>query len=368
MIPLFGVVRNLRLQNTYWAYFLPWIASPFGILLLRQAFIEVPRDLDDAAIVEGASKFQVFWHVILPNTKSSIITLSLISFITSWNAFLWPLIVVQDQKKQLVQVAIASLFKPHEYPNWGSIFAAASISTLPVLLVFLFMQRHYVRRRGHVRTERLSVVEGEHQPRLPVRHVIVGSVALDWIISSQGEVRRMVCGGNALYAAAGARLWSDSVAVVTRVGEDFPRQYLDNFERSGIDLSGVKSVDVPHNILSGYRYDPTGERELFSAPQEFARLGLAPKNNLEAHFFNLDWEHLDSPELNALPDDVPASYWGAHAFCINPSASDAQAQFMEILNRREISLRSGSGLEAGRGQSSFIAGYPRLLPQPRGVW
>lgn len=144
MIPLFSIIRNLNLQNTYWAYFLPWIASPFGILLLRQAFIEVPKDLDDAALIEGASKFQVFWHVILPNTKPSLITLSLFSFISSWNSFLWPLIVVQDPKKQLVQVAIASLFKPHEYPNWGGIFAAASISTIPVLIIFLMLQRYYV--------------------------------------------------------------------------------------------------------------------------------------------------------------------------------------------------------------------------------
>jgi len=145
MIPLYMVVRNLGLQDTYWAYFLPWIANPFGILLLRQSFIEIPRDLDDAAAIEGASKLQIFWHVILPNTKASMITLALFSFINSWNSFLWPLIVVQDPKKQLVQVAIAGLFKPHEYPNWGGIFAAASMSTIPVLIIFLFLQKHYVR-------------------------------------------------------------------------------------------------------------------------------------------------------------------------------------------------------------------------------
>jgi multiple sugar transport system permease protein/putative chitobiose transport system permease protein len=144
MIPLYLVVRSIDLQNTYWALFLPWLAYPFGIFLLRQAFMEIPRDYDEAAIVEGANHFQIFWHVILPNTRSALVTVSLMTFLFSWNQFLWPLIVMQDQNKQLVQVALASFTVPSELPAWGEIFAAATVTTLPVLILFLVLQRYYI--------------------------------------------------------------------------------------------------------------------------------------------------------------------------------------------------------------------------------
>lgn len=145
MIPTYIIIRRLNMQNTYWSLFLPWIASPFGVMLLRQTFLEIPKDLDDAASVEGASSFQILIHVILPNSISSLITLALMTFINSWNSFLWPLIVMQDSKKQLVQVAIAALAPAHEYPQWALIFAAASISTIPVLIIFLFLQKYYIK-------------------------------------------------------------------------------------------------------------------------------------------------------------------------------------------------------------------------------
>jgi multiple sugar transport system permease protein/putative chitobiose transport system permease protein len=145
MIPLYIVMRSFGLQNTYFALFLPWIANPLGIFLLRQAFIEIPRDFDDAAMMEGASHFQVFWNVILPNARPALITLALFSFLWSWNAFLWPLIVMQDPRKQVVQVAVATFTIPQEYPAWGEIFAASSIATVPVLLLFVALQRYYIR-------------------------------------------------------------------------------------------------------------------------------------------------------------------------------------------------------------------------------
>jgi ABC-type glycerol-3-phosphate transport system permease component len=145
MIPLYIVIRSLDLQSTYWALFLPWIANPFGIFLLRQAFIEIPRDLDEAALVDGASLYQVFWHVILPNSRAALATLALMSFLWSWNAFLWPLIVMQDANKQVVQVAIATFTIPQELPAWGQIFAASSVATVPILIVFIALQRYYIR-------------------------------------------------------------------------------------------------------------------------------------------------------------------------------------------------------------------------------
>lgn len=145
MIPLFLVVKSFGMQNTYWALFLPWLAYPLGIFLLRQAFLEIPRDFDEAAMVEGASLPQIYWHIILPNARPAMVTVSLLTFLFSWNAFLWPLIIMQDADKQLVQVALASFSVPSEIPAWGEIFAAATITTLPVLILFLALQRYYIR-------------------------------------------------------------------------------------------------------------------------------------------------------------------------------------------------------------------------------
>ena len=145
MVPLFQVINFLNLQSSYFALFLPWIANPFGIFLLRQAFMEIPRDFDDAAMVEGASHFQIFWYVILPSAKPTLITLSLMSFLWSWNAFLWPLIVMQDPSKQVVQVKIATFTIPSELPAWGEIFAGSAMATIPILILFIILQRYYIK-------------------------------------------------------------------------------------------------------------------------------------------------------------------------------------------------------------------------------
>jgi ABC-type glycerol-3-phosphate transport system permease component len=145
LIPLFTVINSLNLQNTLTALFLPWIASPLGIFLMRQAFKEVPKDLEDSAVVEGANLFQVYWYIMLPNIKPALTTLALLSFLWSWNTFMWPLLVIQESNKQLIQVAVALLSVPTYLPVWGEIFAAASTATVPILIIFLFLQRYYVK-------------------------------------------------------------------------------------------------------------------------------------------------------------------------------------------------------------------------------
>jgi ABC-type glycerol-3-phosphate transport system permease component len=145
MVPLYVTVRSVGLINSYPALFLPWIANPFGIFLLRQAFMEIPRDFDESAIVDGANHFQIYWHIIIPNSKPALITLALMSFLWSWNSFFWPLIAMQDNAKQVIQVAIASFTLPYQLPAWGEIFAGATISTIPILIVFISLQRYYIK-------------------------------------------------------------------------------------------------------------------------------------------------------------------------------------------------------------------------------
>lgn len=145
MVPLYSVMRTLGLVSTYPALFLPFTFSPFGVFLMRQAFMDIPKELDEAASVEGASPFQIFLRVIMPNAKPALATLALIQFMWNWNNFLWPLIIMQDPNKQVVQVAIAKFQAIQNWPLFGEMFAAASVATIPVLVLFLALQRYYVR-------------------------------------------------------------------------------------------------------------------------------------------------------------------------------------------------------------------------------
>ena len=145
VVPLYVVMRGLGLVSTYPALFLPFIFSPFGIFLMRQAFMEIPRELDEAARIEGASLLRVFWHIILPNAKPAIVTLALIQFMWSWNSYLWPLVIMQDPNKQVVQVTIAKFRTVANFPLFGELFAAAAAATIPVLILFFLLQRYYIR-------------------------------------------------------------------------------------------------------------------------------------------------------------------------------------------------------------------------------
>lgn len=144
LIPLFLVVRDLKLNNTLPALVLPFVASPIATFLLRQFFAEIPRELDDAAAIDGCSTLGIYWHVILPNATPALLTTALITFLFSWDAFFWPLIAIQRPELQVVQVAIATLNTP-ERVFWGQTFAVCVLASLPVALVFLFLQRYYVR-------------------------------------------------------------------------------------------------------------------------------------------------------------------------------------------------------------------------------
>lgn len=145
VIPLFQIVSDLHLSNTLYGVFLPFIASPFALFVLRQAFRDIPMDLDEAALIDGASHWKIMTRVIVPNVRPALATAALMTFLFSWNAFLWPLIVIQSQNNQLVQVAIAINTVPGELPNWGQVFSGAVIATLPVLILFIFLQRYFVR-------------------------------------------------------------------------------------------------------------------------------------------------------------------------------------------------------------------------------
>jgi len=145
VVPLYSWMGELGLRNSLTAVFLPWIASPFALFMLRQAFVEIPAELDEAAYLDGAGPLRVFWHVVLPSVRSSIVGCGLVVFLFSWNSFLWPLVVNSSSDNEVIQVAVAQSAAPGQLPNWGETFAGAMIATIPLILIFLFAQRHIVK-------------------------------------------------------------------------------------------------------------------------------------------------------------------------------------------------------------------------------
>jgi multiple sugar transport system permease protein/putative chitobiose transport system permease protein len=143
MVPLYQVVSGLGLSNTLLGVMIPWIASPFGLFLLKQAFEELPVELEDAARIDGAGHVRIFFSIVLPNVKVPMLTLGLITFLFSWNSFLWPLVIIQDPAIQVIQVAIAQQGSPTQLPNWGETFAGATVATVPLILLFLLLQKYF---------------------------------------------------------------------------------------------------------------------------------------------------------------------------------------------------------------------------------
>jgi ABC-type glycerol-3-phosphate transport system permease component len=136
------VANELGLINTFWALIVPWYASPFIVFLLTQFMADLPKEFDEAAIIDGANQWQILWQVVIPNTLPGLITVSLMEFQFIWNEFYWPLIAISDSNLYPVQVAVASQFT-ESGPNWGVVFAAMALASAPVIILFLFLQRYF---------------------------------------------------------------------------------------------------------------------------------------------------------------------------------------------------------------------------------
>jgi len=141
-IPLFVLVSNLGLANTYLGLMLPFLAGPFGVFLMRQFIGELPDELIDAARVDGATEYYIFARIILPLSGPALATLGILTFLASWNSFLWPLVVAGEDHYTL-PVALALFSVGQNSTNFGLLLAGAVVVVLPVLLVFLALQRYF---------------------------------------------------------------------------------------------------------------------------------------------------------------------------------------------------------------------------------
>ena len=143
MLPLFLLMKELGLINTYWGVIIPGMASIFGIFLIRQYALAIPDDLLDAARIDGAGELRTYWSVVLPNIVPILATLAIWTFLSTWNDFMWPLIVLSDESRYTLPVALASLVGEHAQDT-ELMMAGSVLTVLPVMLVFLFLQRYYV--------------------------------------------------------------------------------------------------------------------------------------------------------------------------------------------------------------------------------
>ncbi len=144
VVPLYLVVNQLDLQNTLWALIVPFYSSPFIVFMLTQFLGGIPKELDEAATVDGANYWQILWRVIFPNALPALTTAALIEFQFIWNLFYWPLIAVSKLDLQVIQVMIASQTTDRQI-YWGRTFAGLVSAVVPVVVLFLFCQRFYFR-------------------------------------------------------------------------------------------------------------------------------------------------------------------------------------------------------------------------------
>jgi lactose/L-arabinose transport system permease protein len=144
IIPQFILVaRDLQLSNTWIAIIIPPLFNSVGVFFMRQNFLTIPQEMLDAARIDGAGEFQIFWRIAMPLVVPALAALAIILFLFSWNSFLWPLLVLSKQEAQTAPVALGALVGLNRV-FWNAIMVAAVLMTLPMLILFLFLQRYFI--------------------------------------------------------------------------------------------------------------------------------------------------------------------------------------------------------------------------------
>lgn len=147
IIQQFQIAKNLGLLNTIMAVVLPGMASPFYIYMFKNAFEAIPESVSEAAAMEGAGSFRIFWNILLPMAKPTIATVGTLAFIGSWNDYVWPLMVLNDSSQFPLQVAITNV-NVTEPVYMNQVMAILTISTIPLVLVYIFAQKYLVQGLG----------------------------------------------------------------------------------------------------------------------------------------------------------------------------------------------------------------------------
>lgn len=146
MVPLFVIMRNLNLVDTLWSLILPAIFTPAGTFLMRQFILTLPRELEEAARVDGCGFFGIYWRIVLPLMKPVIATLAIFTFLGSWNEFLWPLISISSIEHKTLPLGL-TMFQSQLSGRtpWNQVMASATFTIIPVLILFVLGQKYYVK-------------------------------------------------------------------------------------------------------------------------------------------------------------------------------------------------------------------------------
>ncbi|MGW0229917.1 carbohydrate ABC transporter permease [Actinopolymorpha singaporensis] len=143
LVPQFQIMRTLDWFNTYEGLIIPRAVTAFGIILMRQYTLSIPNELLDAARVDGASEFGIWWRIVVPLVRPGLAVLGILTFLGLWNDYFWPLIITTDPKMFVMNLGISSLIGPYDF-RYGMLLSGALLASLPVILVFIFFQKQFV--------------------------------------------------------------------------------------------------------------------------------------------------------------------------------------------------------------------------------
>ena len=143
IVPLFALMQSFGLVDTYLGIILPQIASPFAVFIFKQFFDGIPRDYEEAALMDGAHRLRVYWQILMPLARPAIATVAILTFVASWNNFIWPFIVITDTRMMTIPVGLATVQTSYGI-RYAQIMASALLGGLPAVIVFLFFQRQIV--------------------------------------------------------------------------------------------------------------------------------------------------------------------------------------------------------------------------------
>lgn len=143
IVPLFIEISRLGLVDTYPALLLPLIASPFGVFLLRQFFMTLPREIEEAARIDGAGHWQTFTRIVLPMSKPALATLTVFAFMAAWNSFLWPLVAINSESMMTLPLGLSQLHGRFA-TEWNLVMAGSTISVVPIVAIYLFAQKYVI--------------------------------------------------------------------------------------------------------------------------------------------------------------------------------------------------------------------------------
>jgi sn-glycerol 3-phosphate transport system permease protein len=142
MVPNFLTIQSLGWLNSVWGLSVPFFALAFGTFLLRQQFKTIPYEMYEASQIAGISRFRFFWNVVLPVSKTPLVTLSVYSFLTTWNMYLWPLLVTNTEQARTVQIGIKQMQSNEVASDWGVVMAAVILIIIPTLVLLFAGQKH----------------------------------------------------------------------------------------------------------------------------------------------------------------------------------------------------------------------------------